>query len=269
MLNPLKKVSNKHLSKVISKQVMKDFKAFLESSKKDGIPQSRNGYYYRNLFTLNGVLKVKIPRTRSGDFSSKILKKFERSNYDFEALIAKLLQAFMSYDEVVKYLKENLQVTIGHSIINKIAKQLKSEKFMFIKTDEHFDNIILDSWEYKISYWEDVHTNTIIKKSVRGIRNKENMVFKTIAKTIYTVTGIDADGFKRLLLFQSVERSKLNDFDYRCFAAVHRGLNNSPSNIYIGKNLTLEPQRLQEYFPESKIQFIQSKAHKLTAELAE
>ena len=87
-------VLNSNINSMMKSMAVLVFNAYMEAERDEHIRASqyernvsrtdyRNGYYERDLTLSIGRLTLKVPRTRSGDFSTKLLKRYNRMDQAF------------------------------------------------------------------------------------------------------------------------------------------------------------------------------------------
>lgn len=84
----------------------------------------RNGYYERELITGNGSLKLKVPRTRDGEFSTTVFEKYQRCE---QALILSMIEMVVngvSTRKVTKIVEELCGKSVSKSLVSNLIKSL-------------------------------------------------------------------------------------------------------------------------------------------------
>lgn len=84
----------------------------------------RNGYYERELITGTGTLKLKVPRTRDGEFSTSIFEKYQRCE---QALILSMIEMVVngvSTRKVRKITEELCGKNVSKSLVSNLMKSL-------------------------------------------------------------------------------------------------------------------------------------------------
>ncbi|WP_304685126.1 transposase [Ileibacterium valens] len=84
-----------YLSRTLNRLMMVELTEFLgyEKSARSKQPNARNGFYRRPLKTPLGLIEVKIPRDRLGQFTPSIFPKYSRDNEKAGVLAYDLCQA--------------------------------------------------------------------------------------------------------------------------------------------------------------------------------
>src|SRR5690625_460031 len=84
----------------------------------------RNGYYKRNYVLNIGKIKLNVPRTRSGNFSTKIFEKYKRCD---QALILSMTEMFVngvSTRKVSNIVKQLCGENVSKSMVSDLTKKL-------------------------------------------------------------------------------------------------------------------------------------------------
>jgi putative transposase len=84
----------------------------------------RNGYYERELILGIGKLKLKVPRTRNGEFSTSVFEKYARCD---QALVISMLEMFIngvSTRKVSKIVEQLCGESISKSLVSSLTQKL-------------------------------------------------------------------------------------------------------------------------------------------------
>src|SRR5699024_11745523 len=84
----------------------------------------RNGYYGRDLITGAGSLKLKVPRTREGEFSPTAFKRYERYEQALVLSMMEMVVNGVSTRKVSKIVEELCGETVSKSFVSEITKSL-------------------------------------------------------------------------------------------------------------------------------------------------
>jgi len=87
----------------------------------------RNGYYERELLTGVGSIKLKVPRTRDGEFSTTAFQKYKRCE---QALILSMIEMVVngvSTRKVTKIVEELCGTSVSKSLVSNLIKSLDPE----------------------------------------------------------------------------------------------------------------------------------------------
>lgn len=135
-----------------------------------GKQDSRNGYYERDLETVFGLLEdLRIPRTRSNTFQTKLFAKYQRRQKQVAKLIREMFVHGISTRRIAEVLTPLLGIEPSASTVSRIAKTLDAEVRKYRKrpiTDE-FVYLILDAVTMKVK--EAPHARKVLVLCAYGI----------------------------------------------------------------------------------------------------
>lgn len=147
-----------------------------------GKPDSRNGYYKRDLETVFGLLEdLKVPRTRSATFETKLFAKYQRRQRQISNLIREMFVRGVSTRRIGEVLTPLLGIEPSASTVSRIAKSLDAEVAKYRKkplTDDYI-YLILDGVTMRV------------KEAPRAVK-----------KLVLCAYGIKADGRRELISFR-------------------------------------------------------------------
>ncbi|GAA5414391.1 IS256 family transposase [Ureaplasma ceti] len=204
---------------------------FLNIQKLKGATYSKNSYKERILYTLNGMLKLKVPQIRGVKQINYMLDKWQKYCDDFEQFIALLILNFISWDSIIEIVHQHTGISIGHSTIDRINKKVKSEyldKFQFPITDE-YQYVFVDACYYKVKQWYNDETGEVLSYKPEG-ENGTLFKKKSFDKAVFTAIGIDKNGYKKLLGLETLGCEDANTWTHFLTSLKDRGLSN-PSVI--------------------------------------
>lgn len=93
-----------------------------------GKPDSRNGYYERDLETVFGLLEdLRIPRTRNNTFRTRLIAKYQRRQKQVASLIREMFVRGVSTRKIGAVLTPLLGIEPSASTVSSIAKSLDAE----------------------------------------------------------------------------------------------------------------------------------------------
>lgn len=124
----------------------------------------RNGYYERELLTGAGSLRLKVPRTRDGEFSTTVFEKYKRCE---QALILSMIEMVVngvSTRKVTKIVEELCGKGVSKSLVSNLTKSLDPIVNAWRErplNTAHYEYLYVDAMYIKIR--ED---NKIVSKSV-------------------------------------------------------------------------------------------------------
>lgn len=142
----------------------------------------RNGYYLRNLDTeLGPITELRVPRSRSGLFSTKVFRRYQRRQEKVNEAIMNVFLSGVSTRDVSAAVKPLLDTSFSASCVSRITKGLD------IKVKEFHNKKLLD--EYQFLFLDG------ITLSVKGS-------LKAQKKLILVAYGITLFGKKELISFR-------------------------------------------------------------------
>jgi putative transposase len=112
-----------------------------------GKPDSRNGYYERDLESVFGVLEdLRIPRTRNCTFRTQLIEKYQRRQKQVAALIREMFVRGVSTRKVGEVLRPLLGIEPSATTVSRIAKSLDGEvrKYRSRPIADEYKYLILD-----------------------------------------------------------------------------------------------------------------------------
>jgi putative transposase len=139
----------------------------------------RNGYYERELVTGVGSLKLKVPRTRDGAFSTTVFEKYKRCE---KALILSMIEMVVngvSTRKVTRIVEELCGTSVSKSLVSNLVKLLDPE----------------------INEWRNRPLNTLyypyIYADAMYIKVREND--KVVSKSVHVACGVNENGHREVI----------------------------------------------------------------------
>lgn len=142
----------------------------------------RNGYYSRELITGAGALTLRVPRTRDGEFSTSVFKKYERWE---QALILSMMEMVVngvSTRKVTKIVEEICGKKVSKSFVSELTKSLDP---------------IVNEWRNRplnVMYYPYIYVDAMY------IKVREND--KVVSKAVYLACGVNEEGFREIIGLQ-------------------------------------------------------------------
>ncbi|MCM3742469.1 IS256 family transposase [Oceanobacillus luteolus] len=139
----------------------------------------RNGYYERELVTGVGSLKLKVPRTRDGEFSPTAFKRYER--YD-QALVISMMEMVIngvSTRKVSNIVEELCGKKVSKSFVSDITKSLDP---------------IVNDWRNRplnAYYFPYIYVDAMYIKVREGGR--------VVSKGVYIACGVNEKGYREII----------------------------------------------------------------------
>lgn len=188
----------------------------------------RNGYYDRDYVMTLGKLRLRVPRTRSGDFNTSVFEKYQRSE---QAVILSMLEMFVngvSTRKVSHVVKQLCGQSVSKSLVSSITEQLDP---------------IVNKWANRplsLMYYKYVYVDAMY------IKVREHQ--KVVSKAVYIAVGVN-NQHKREIIGLQVNHAESKEgwnqfFDYlksRGFQSpklvisdAHKGLTEAISESFVG-----------------------------------
>lgn len=188
----------------------------------------RNGYYERELITGSGSLKLRVPRTRDGEFSTTIFEKYKRCE---QALILSMMEMVIngvSTRKVTKVVEELCGTSVSKSMVSNLTKSL--------------DPIVNE--------WRERPLNTIyypyVYVDAMYIKVREND--RVVPKSVHIACGVNQDGRREIIglkinhgesteswtLFFEYLKSRGLQSPKMVISDAHAGLVNSIKHSFLG-----------------------------------
>ena len=142
----------------------------------------RNGYYERDL-TLNvGKVTLKVPRTRSGEFSTEIFEKYKRCDKSFLLSMLEMVVNGVSTRKVSKVVEQLCGEKVSKSMVSELTKKL--------------DPIIKEWAERPLNqqYYNYIYVDAMYIK-VREYH-------KVVSKAVYIALGVNSQDKREILGFK-------------------------------------------------------------------
>ena len=139
----------------------------------------RNGFYGRDLITGVGSLRLKVPRTRDGEFSPTLFERYER--YD-QALVISMMEMFLngvSTRKISRIVEELCGKKVSKSYVSEITKSLDP---------------IVDEWKNRplnAYYFPYIYVDAMY------IKVRENR--RVVSKAVYIACGVNDKGYREVI----------------------------------------------------------------------
>jgi len=164
----------------------------------------RNGYYERDYITPIGRLRLRVPRTRSGEFSTELFEKYQRKD---QALVLSLTEAVISgvsTRKVTKIVETLCGESVSKSFVSDIMKRLDPEI-------DAFRTRPLNLKTYRYLYVDAMY-----------IKVRED--HRIVSKAVYVAQGINEGNFREILGFMVSEEESEQAWTAFFQDLRHRGL---------------------------------------------
>lgn len=188
----------------------------------------RNGYYERELLMSLGKIKLRVPRTRFGDFSPSIFEKYARCD---QALVLSMLEMFVSgvsTRKVSKIVETLCGETVSRSFVSSLTSKLDP---------------IVNKWAQR-----PLNTMMFEYVFVDAMYIKVREYNKVVSKAVYIATALDSEGYRHVLglqvshaesesgwreFFSSLKKRGLSS-PKLVISDAHRGLVNAIKKEFVG-----------------------------------
>lgn len=198
----------------------------------------RNGFYERNLKSVNGILNLNVPRHRNGIFETEIFQRFKRSEQTLLASMMQMVIDGVSTRKVENITKELCGISYSKSTVSNICKDLTN---------------IVDTWKNR-----DLKDNSYPFMIIDAIRIKVRENHQVTSKAILIAIGINDKGHRDILgimvgdfesestwseFFSSLKERNLKGLDL-VISDAHKGLVKAVQKHFQG----VQWQRCQAHF---------------------
>lgn len=113
----------------------------------------RNGYYERDYVMPIGRMSLKVPRTRSGEFSTELFEKYQRMDQAFLLTLIESVINGVSTRKVTKLVEALCGETVSKSFVSNVMKRLDPEIDEFRQRPLHvkqYDYLYVDAMYIKV-----------------------------------------------------------------------------------------------------------------------
>jgi len=164
----------------------------------------RNGYYERNLILNVGKVKLKVPRTRSGEFSTDIFEKYKRCDKAFLLSMLEMVINGVSTRKVTKIVEQLCGEKVSKSMISDLTKKLDP---------------IVKKWSQKPldrQYYNYIYVDAMYIK-VREYH-------RVVSKAVYIALGVNSQDKREILGFKVAGIESKENWDELLKSLISRGL---------------------------------------------
>jgi transposase-like protein len=139
----------------------------------------RNGYRQRTMNTRIGTLELQVPRLRSGQFSTQLFERYQRSEQALVLALMEMVVNGVSTRKVQRITEELCGVDFSKSTVSELCKQL----------------------DPAVKSWNDrqIETGTYPFVLVDGLQIKVRMDGRVEPHSCLLAIGINRDGFREIL----------------------------------------------------------------------
>ena len=182
---------------------MSEFLGAAPSERSETRSGYRAGYYHRGLVTRIGKLELRVPRDRSGEFSTALFERYARSEKALVAALAEMYVQGVSTRKAKAITEELCGHSFSASAISAINKSLDEalERFASRQLEEAYPYVILDARYEKV---------------------REDGVIRSMAVQI--AIGINWEGQRQVLAVETANRESLSSWKDFLLRLKERGL---------------------------------------------
>jgi putative transposase len=182
---------------------MTEFLGAAPGERSDGRSGYRAGYYGRGLITRVGKIELRVPRDRSGEFSTALFERFQRSEKALVSALAEMYVQGVSTRKVKAITEELCGHTFSASTISTINKGLDEAliKFARRRLTEDYPYVILDA------RYEKVREDGIIQ-----------------SQAVLLAIGINWEGQRQVLAVELANRESTSSWREFLLSLKQRGL---------------------------------------------
>ncbi|MDY0404402.1 IS256 family transposase [Virgibacillus sp. 179-BFC.A HS] len=164
----------------------------------------RNGYYPRD-FVLNiGKIKLKVPRTRSGNFSTDVFEKYKRNDQAFLLSMIEMVVNGVSTRKVTKVVEQLCGESVSKSMVSDLTKQLEPAV-------QEWANRPLNNQYYRYLY-------------VDAMYIKVREYHKVVSKAVYVAMGVNTENKREIIGFQIANQESKENWSTFFKSLMKRGL---------------------------------------------
>ena len=198
----MKSLMKEALQEVLEAE-MTEFLGAAPSERSETRSGYRAGYYHRGLVTRVGKLELRVPRDRSGEFSTALFERYARSEKALVAALAEMYVQGVSTRKVKAITEELCGHSFSASAISAINKSLDEalERFASRQLEEAYPYVILDARYEKV---------------------REDGVIRSMAVQI--AIGINWEGQRQVLAVEAANRESQSSWKDFLLRLKERGL---------------------------------------------
>lgn len=165
----------------------------------------RNGNRNRRLKTRIGALTLSVPRFRSGEFSTSLFSRYQRSEQALVLAMIEMVISGVSTRKIKAVTEELCGTSFSKSTVSSLCKALDPEvhKFRNRRLDKHYPFLIVDA-----------------------IQTKVRRDGRIVSVGLLIVTGVNEEGHREVLGFSLADSESEFSWDSLFKSLKYRGLNN-------------------------------------------
>ena len=171
----------------------------------DSRTSQRNGYYERDYMLAIGKIRLKVPRTRDGKFSTTVFERYQRTDKAFILSMIEMVLQGVSTRRVTKIVEELVGQSVSASFVSSLTKKL--------------DPIVKEWASRSLEYRE----FSFLYVDAMYIKVREKRRF--VSKAVYIAVGLTKDGKVEILGFKISEKESETAWKAFFQELIARGLN--------------------------------------------
>ncbi|MDD3810227.1 MAG: IS256 family transposase [Erysipelotrichaceae bacterium] len=220
------------LENAINDILKSELTVFLDYEKYDRSENSnsRNGYYNRDYNTKYGVLNLRIPRDRQGDFDSPLVPKYQRNDLATTNTVIDLFNSGMTNSDIVKTVESIYGRKYSRQTVSNITKEIVAHV-------EAFKNRPLNK-QYAV-----VYTDATVIPLRRDTVSKE---------AVHIAIGVTLEGTKEILGYSIAPTESATTWRELFEEFKKRGMEEVA--LFCTDGLTGVENAIEDTFPMAKIQ---------------
>lgn len=232
-------VLNSDLDTTMKSLAVVIFNAFMEAERDefiqassyeraDGRTDYRNGYYDRSYTVSAGKIDLRVPRTRSGEFSTALFEKYKRMDQSFVLSMVECVINGVSTRKVTNIVEQLCGESVSKSFVSNALERIDPEI-------EQFQNRSLVDSNYRYIYTDAMYIK---------VREEHRIV----SKAVYIALGVNDENKREIIgfqvseeesyeawrsFFQSMRRRGLKQ-PRMIISDAHAGLKKAITEIFVG-----------------------------------
>src|SRR5690625_4719221 len=163
----------------------------------------RNGYYERDLILSVGKVKLKVPRTRSGEFSTELFEKYKRCDQAFVGSMMEMVVNGVSTRKVTNIVEQLCGETVSKSMVSDVTEELKPivEEWANRRLHRYYRYVYVDAMYIKVREYH-----------------------KVVSKAVYLAMGVNTEDRREILGFEIADQESKHNWSTFFDSLIRRGL---------------------------------------------
>lgn len=191
---------------VFNQYMEKERDAYMENLPYDRNPERkdyRNGYYERDYILNVGAIKLKVPRTRSGEFSTELFEKYKRCDQAFVGSMMEMVVNGVSTRKVTNIVEQLCGETVSKSMVSDVTEELKPivEEWANRRLHRYYRYVYVDAMYIKVREYH-----------------------KVVSKAVYLAMGVNTEDRREILGFEIADQESKHNWSTFFDSLICRGL---------------------------------------------